>query len=143
MDSKSQLCKLPLESRNYRTVTGDSKYQNTKILIQHEVRRRNYCRSSQTIEFLSSLTKLIVRTCGLNFITMMHSSIVVFFSLLVAPVSSFVPSLASSRVSTAQNALADKIFGMDLFAPVKCPMLQGACGSGRTPILFCSLSFDC
>jgi hypothetical protein len=45
-----------------------------------------------------------------------------FALLLASSVSSFVPTHAASsscRVSTAQNALADKIFGMDLFAPVK------------------------
>jgi hypothetical protein len=37
---------------------------------------------------------------------------------------------------TTSNPLPQKGRGVNLL----CPMLRGACGSGRTPILFCSLS---
>jgi len=36
---------------------------------------------------------------------------------ILASVSAFVPAQQSTRVSTEQAALADKIFGLDLFAP--------------------------
>jgi hypothetical protein len=40
---------------------------------------------------------------------------------------------------TTSNPLPQKGRGVNLL----CPMLRGACGLGRTPILFRSLSFDC
>ena len=45
---------------------------------------------------------------------------------LVASASAFVPAGQNSRVSVQQNALADNIFGLDLFAPVKDQNNYGA-----------------
>jgi len=45
---------------------------------------------------------------------------------LVASASAFVPAGQNSRVSVQQNALADSIFGLDLFAPVKDQNNYGA-----------------
>jgi hypothetical protein len=42
-------------------------------------------------------------------------------------------------VLTLSNPLPPEGRGVNLL----CPMLRGACGSGRTPILFRALSFDC
>lgn len=36
---------------------------------------------------------------------------------VLASVSAFIPAQQSARLSTEQAALADKIFGLDLFAP--------------------------
>ena len=45
---------------------------------------------------------------------------------LVASASAFAPAPSSGRASVAQNAIADKIFGMDLFEPKKDQNNYGA-----------------
>jgi hypothetical protein len=51
---------------------------------------------------------------------------VVIASALLASASAFAPVEFHGRVSTAQNALADRIFGLDLFEPKKDQNKYGA-----------------
>ena len=64
------------------------------------------------------------------------------FSLLavLASVSAFVPAQQSARVSTEQAALADQIFGLDLFAPNPDVNTYGARKKKNVSSVICNLA---